>query len=322
MISIIVPIYNAELTLTKCINSIFSQEYIDWELILVDDGSKDNSLALCQDIKEGNNNIFVVHKDNGGLASARNTGLEYAKGEYICFIDSDDSVEKNYLSSLIENLEKYDSDISVCGFKFVNNGNITTSINTQDRCYNNVFNNEDFLLLFETGLLNSACNKLYKRKIIANNTLLFRDLTIVEDLDFNIRYFQLINKLSLTRTTPYNYVQDNSHLTKKISEDMFTNYINIHNTLYLLVDDKRHKLIDRFIYHQYLSFVIRYVVNIIHRKTNKNYALSFLNEILKDPYIKSSFKNYSPKSWKELIIHRCIQHRLFNILFLIYKIKS
>lgn len=99
-ISIIVPVYNAEKTLHKCVDSIINQSYKDWELLLVDDGSIDRSALICDDYVKQDKRIKVFHKQNGGVSSARNVGLDNVKGEWVSFIDSDDWVEIDYLENL------------------------------------------------------------------------------------------------------------------------------------------------------------------------------------------------------------------------------
>ena len=113
MISIIVPVYNVEKYLNRCIDSILKQIYIDFEIILVNDGSTDSSGIICEYYHEQYPQIItVIHQNNQGLSQARNTGLEQAKGEYITFIDSDDFISPNYLYVLLKNMKMYDADIS------------------------------------------------------------------------------------------------------------------------------------------------------------------------------------------------------------------
>ena len=102
LISVIVPVYNVETYLDECIKSLVKQTYSKFELILIDDGSTDSSGQLCDAWKETDDRIKVIHKENGGLSTARNAGLDVAKGDYICFIDSDDFVTDNYLLSFVD----------------------------------------------------------------------------------------------------------------------------------------------------------------------------------------------------------------------------
>ena len=104
-ISVIVPVYNAEKFVGKCIESVQAQSYIDWQMILVDDGSKDKSLEVCQRYADTDNRISVIHQENAGAGAARNTGLAKAVGDYVVFIDSDDYVDKDYFALLAKHKE-------------------------------------------------------------------------------------------------------------------------------------------------------------------------------------------------------------------------
>ena len=115
VISVIVPVYNVEKYLTNCVNSIIKQTYEELEIILINDGSSDNSGIICDDFSKKDNRIKVIHKENGGLSDARNVGIDIATGELITFIDSDDYISKNMLEKLYNALIGTMSDIAVCG---------------------------------------------------------------------------------------------------------------------------------------------------------------------------------------------------------------
>ena len=117
-ISVIVPIYNVEQYLRKCIDSIINQTYKNLEIILVDDGSWDNSPRICDEYAKRDNRIKVIHKKNGGLADARNTGLKMITGNYISFIDSDDYIEKTMYEKMIKVILKYNADIIECNLNY------------------------------------------------------------------------------------------------------------------------------------------------------------------------------------------------------------
>ena len=116
MISVIIPVYNVESYLKRCVDSVRQQTYIDLEIILVDDGSTDDSGKLCDNLAAEDNRIRVIHKENGGASSARNTGIDNAKGEYIGFVDSDDIVSEDLYMHLFELLRQNDADLSICGY--------------------------------------------------------------------------------------------------------------------------------------------------------------------------------------------------------------
>ena len=116
-ISVIIPVYNVESYLRFCLNSVIEQTYRNLEIILVDDGSPDNSGQICDEYEKKDNRVKVIHKENGGLSSARNAGLEIAKGEYISFVDSDDWIKPEFIEVLYNNLIKAEADISICKFQ-------------------------------------------------------------------------------------------------------------------------------------------------------------------------------------------------------------
>ena len=119
LISVIIPIYRVELYLKECIDSVLNQTYKNMEIILVDDGSDDNCPNICDAYKKKDSRIQVIHKKNGGLSDARNAGIEIAKGEYICFIDSDDVIHPSFLQILYEDLIETGSDMSICHYEKV-----------------------------------------------------------------------------------------------------------------------------------------------------------------------------------------------------------
>lgn len=133
-LSIIVPVYNVEKYLSKCIDSILSQTYKDLELILVDDGSPDNSPKICDEYAQKDNRVIVIHKPNGGVSSARNAGIDRATGKYIGFVDPDDYITSDMYEVMIQELEESKADIAICGYDYINeNGQV-------ERPYNNRIN--------------------------------------------------------------------------------------------------------------------------------------------------------------------------------------
>lgn len=187
LISIIVPIYNVELYLEKCIDSIIAQDYTPLEIILVDDGATDRSGEICDKYAKRYENITVLHKKNGGLSSARNAGMEIMQGEYVCFIDSDDSIAPNMISTLYNDIYANNADISCISFlsifpdRKVKNTELTRILVLSKKAALDCF-------LFNGYLTPCACGKLYKRELWENIKFpegrLFEDqLTIYKVLD-------------------------------------------------------------------------------------------------------------------------------------------
>ncbi|WP_051411520.1 glycosyltransferase family 2 protein [Ruminococcus flavefaciens] len=201
-VSIIVPIYNVGEYLTACIESILSQDYINTEVILVDDGSSDNSSEICDNYAALHSNIVVIHKMNGGVSSARNMGLDNATGDYITFVDGDDTISKNAISIMIKEIETHRADI--CVFPKIRIGNkIVTAWNINKGLYSN-YECIDFLANqnFPTSLW--CC--IYKKSII-NNQRLSISIHHLEDLEFQFRLLCKAKNVYVSDSVVNNYVQ-------------------------------------------------------------------------------------------------------------------
>lgn len=167
MISVIVPVYKAEKYIESCVQSILAQTYGDFELILVEDGSPDRSGEICDDLKETDTRIRVVHKENGGAATARNVGLDVAKGEYIAFIDCDDCVHPKYLEFLLALQKETDADFSLCYYDFFTEDG--DWFNDDPRMEYELLNGaellENFTEHYRKVSLISLCMKLFKKEV-------------------------------------------------------------------------------------------------------------------------------------------------------------
>lgn len=209
MISIIIPVYNMEKYIDRCIQSCISQTYQNFQLILVDDGSTDSSGAICDRYAESDRRIICIHKANGGVASAKNTGISVAKGEYITFVDSDDYIDADYLSCLMENAET--SDMVIAGLRFLEDNGIRVyaEMNLQE---NVVFSREQFREklwgLLDLDGLNFHVAKLYKRSIVSEHGLRFTDFkkTGGDDTVFNFDFLEKANTVTVVNRNIYNYI--------------------------------------------------------------------------------------------------------------------
>lgn len=237
LISVIVPVYKSKNTIHCCINSILRQTFSDFELILVDDGSPDECGSICDRYEQVNKKIKVIHKENGGVSSARNSGIEVASGEYIVFIDSDDYIESDYLFKLIQTKNKYkEFDNIWCGFNIIDNDKIDTKdiavfCNTEDFSMLNV---HSLMILHEKWLDPMPWNKLYFRDVIVKNDIKFdTELSLGEDLIFNLNYLDCTNKrIVVINKGLYNYRRDNNEsLDNKYYPNLFDIYKLIHSEM-------------------------------------------------------------------------------------------
>ena len=211
-ISVIVPIFKVEQYLENCINSIINQTYENLEIILVDDGSPDNCGAICDELAIKDNRIKVIHKENGGLSSARNAGLDIATGDLIAFIDSDDWIEPEMLTVLERILSENNADFSVCGMiadfgdAVIKNKSSVSNVVKVNKP--EIFN----LILNAPTFYGYAWNKLYRREIIGD--LRFDEsLMSCEDLDFCVRLAAKSNSAVFTNEKFYHYMQHSASMT-------------------------------------------------------------------------------------------------------------
>lgn len=219
LISVIVPIYNVEPYIDKCINSIINQNYKELEIILVDDGSPDNCGKICDEYAEKDLRIKVIHKKNGGLSSARNAGLEIARGEYIGFVDSDDYIEPFMYDKLLEALLDQDCPLAICGTAYVfENGKRIEKTRAGDII---VMNFEEALTemnqyrKFDMG----AWSKLYKAELF--DDIRFPVGKLSEDFFVMYKIFDKAKKIVFISDPAYNYLQRNNSISrnKKINRD-------------------------------------------------------------------------------------------------------
>ena len=213
-VSVIVPVYNVEKYLVKCLDSIINQTYKDIEIILVDDGSTDNSGKICDKYALKDERIYVIHNSNSGVSYARNCGINKAKGKYILFIDSDDFIDKNYVQELMFPIQREDYDLVICN---VNDFYIDKNINEcrnikEELLIGNFFDDYWYLI----NLLRVPVVKLYKTDIIKTYNILFpENIVSGEDQIFNFKYYNFVRKYKFINKALYNYFhRENNSLSK------------------------------------------------------------------------------------------------------------
>lgn len=212
-ISVIVPVYNTEKWLRRCIDSILAQTFSDFELLLIDDGSTDSSGTICDEYAEKDSHVRVFHKPNGGVSSARNFGLDNARGAWITFVDSDDWIGPLYIENLINQPGK-DFHLSLFWIEHSDN---SSNAYAGRAIYNQELSQQqsiDFL----TSRLWNICSNLYRNDIIKSSNLRFKErLSMGEDTFFNYGYLANSKSISICKNFDYHYRQDNqTSLSKKI----------------------------------------------------------------------------------------------------------
>lgn len=256
LISIIVPIYNAEQYIKRCVESIQRQTYTELEIILIDDGSPDRCGEICDSLAAEDERIKVIHKSNEGQGYARNDGLKLASGKYVAFIDADDYIDITHIEKLYYSIKENNADTAMgsLSYKKGRTEAIKRSLYLEDRVYegNEVI---DCILLSLIGpdvnckrdvcVDASACINLYSKEIIDSNNVTFTNVkqAVSEDLFFNIRYFYYAKKVAVIKEYGYYYFENSGSETRKYDYEYYTRTFNFYVKMYEQI--KEFKLQDR-----------------------------------------------------------------------------
>ena len=230
-ISIIIPIYNAEKHIERCMRSVYAQSFSDYEIILVNDGSTDNSAAMCRGYAEKDPRIIYIEKENGGAGSARNAGMDAAKGDYLAFPDCDDWFEPEMYAELFALAQSGDYDVVFSGVNYYSQtgGGETAFSRTQNikavaftdqkACRKNIMT-----FFPTTTIFDVPWNKLYKRSIVVGNRIRFTDIRRCQDAMFNLDFFNCIHSAASVDKAYYNYMENTAaDVQRKFPKD----YIDI-----------------------------------------------------------------------------------------------
>ena len=334
-VSVIVPVYGVEKYLDRCVKSLRNQMLKNIEIILVDDESPDNCPKLCEDYAKEDIRIKVIHKKNGGLGYARNTGIECAQGEYIAYIDSDDYVEENMFFDLYNYAKENKLDTVIAGFnKVLSNGEIVKNIETNKE---QIFKGKQELQKFVGGMLGtpakdsetlkyqmSVWRGIYSRKVIEQNHIRFcseRDY-ISEDIIYHLDYFDKANSLGILPLAVYNYCENEASLTKTFRKDRFEKNLILYK-----------KIIEKMNLYKYPSEIYEYAMKlflirtksaitsvILNRKNlESGEAKKIVNSIINNSTLKNVLKEYPIKDlpMKRQIFFRALKLRNYNLLLML-----
>lgn len=311
-VSIVVPVYNVGKYLKRCINSLINQSYSNLEIILVDDGSKDDSGAICDEYSLLDARIEVIHQENKGLSGARNSGIDIATGEYIAFIDSDDYVSEYLIEKLLGLVTINNCDIAICRFIRFGNELILDKNNIEN---NQIYSAQEALLNLhgkDGQVYTVAWNKLYRKSLF--NKLRYPLRKINEDEFLTYILFDRSNKIILTDEVLYYYFQNDNSITTNPeylkNEDIFLAL----EEREVYFKEKNNSIIVEVVQKAYLDRIISRYRMLLSDKINNN---SYTEKLLK------RYKNYYKKSPKKRL---GIGYFIFNfspgLYFDIYRIKN
>ena len=311
MVSIIVPVYNAENYLKECIESIVNQTYYNLEIILINDGSIDGSLQLCSKYAQIYSNIIIIDSDNGGVSNARNKGIKAAKGQYIVFVDADDRLELNAVEKLLSCVEKEKVDLVICGYNKCNKNNIISSIFVDEQKLSGKGAACKFWDLFHAGMINAPWNKIYHSKIIKDNNILFpTNINIGEDGYFNVKYLCFCNNVFIIKDSLYNY-QDNPHQSSK---KVFNNYFE----MMMLNFDNIERLFKKWDLHKHTHLKKQHQVEVFNVLKHSVDQIILNNDLIikeKIKKIRAISKNERIKNMLIIINVHGLQNQLFFKMF-------
>jgi glycosyltransferase involved in cell wall biosynthesis len=259
LLSVVVPVYNVEEYLTKCVNSILEQTYKEFEIILVNDGSTDNSPEICNIFAVKDSRVKVIHKENGGLSSARNAGILASKGKYVVFIDSDDYIIENSFEILLNESIKYDLDI-VCGNRIISYP--YKSMKPKQRIIDKVYSGEDFLCenIVNNSMPMCAPYNIYKRELICDNGMYFKDGLLHEDELWTPQIFLKATKVKAVNIYFYIHIIRTGSITQsenkeKNAKDLVSICYELENIYRRVTNRKNRKVLNDNLMTLYLNAI-------------------------------------------------------------------
>lgn len=307
-LSVIIPVFNTAKYLERCFHSIANQTYQNLEIILVDDGSNDNSPELCDKLAKTDERAKVVHKQNGGVSSARNAGLKVATGELVAFVDSDDYLLEDYYEKSV-NLFNDDCDIVVAGIKIIYDNNDEKTTSPQNNENHEVLSTIDnFMQFLIDGYFDTPVNKIFKRSLI--NFEFLQNQPLGEDRIFNLDYFKNIkNKIVTINNAGYIYEFNTESACHKTRENMFeileVPLTKLKDFLLFKFGTCNHHIFYQLIE---LTFISAY------NSTAKQKKNTVKQKIVNHEFYKHYVNNYKPNSLKHKIKKMLIKFKLFNLL--------
>lgn len=313
MISIVIPVYQCKNKISQLVEDLLKQTYQDYEVLLVDDGSLDDTGKRCQEYAEKDSRFHAVLKEHQGVSETRNAGISLAKGEYIAFVDSDDRIEPDYLEQLHNNINGYDLIISTFDRWFYQKNNrikIVKNIELNAKIDMGINFSDYFSELYVSTLLGTPCCKLFRADIIKTHQIQFRkDIYIGEDFIFNFDYLSKCNKIRCIPYIGYHYICKNGNsLTHKkdlnkfeYGKNLFQESIRFSEKMQLSKQEAKG------IYNLYLRTVFKNIELIyqVEPKMTKKDKKLYVERIVEDDCTKIALLNAAPDT-KEFVIYKFI----------------
>lgn len=321
LVSVIIPVYNAEKTLKRCVTSIQNQSINEIEIILVNDGSVDNSAKICDEFSKEDKRITVKHIENSGPANARNVGMAMAKGEYIGFVDADDYIDENMYKDLYSAVSLNASDIVLCSYNIISNDLLVTAPQVH-KFGNNTYAGDEikekllskFYVADIIGLSN-LWNKLYRRQFLQDNHLKIDEHLIrAEDYWFNFEAFMKAQGVTAVEKSYYYYVDTPGSIMHTFRETQFEDWVYNRKKLLSYNDILKFNIDEEQFYYRFIYNVSVYIMELSKRKNTKK-----INEILNNEFYLQAIKFDSKLPIHIRTINRMVKMRLKFLAKCTYK---
>lgn len=331
LVSIIVPVYNAEKYIPNCVNSILNQSYKDLELILVNDGSTDQSGEICEELARKDSRVKVFHQANSGPSAARNFGIGLAAGEFLQFVDSDDFIESNMTERLVKAMDNH-NDLVICGYqKILKRGSQIISSKVFRIEQAGEYELEEFLQnfseLYQDYYIHFNWNKLYRTQILKEAALSFdRKVNWGEDLLFNLQYIEKCKRICISQDTPYYYIDSNSSsITSQFRSDLFENMQMMQGTTREFLrrnqayTGKNKEIFEQF----YTSRIVTCFWNLFNPKSGltPQHIRSHLKKIMQDERVTGSLDFFHAGNMDKKLIGAFIKRKSVDMLYLYFSVK-
>ena len=332
LVSVVVPIYNVEKYLDRCITSVVNQTYKNLEIILVDDGSTDNCPAMCDDWAKKDSRIKVIHKKNAGLGMARNTGIDNAQGKYIFFFDSDDYVDLSVAKKCVDTIIKNNSDVVIYGrYDVYDDGRIEEKkITVSESCFDAESIKNKLLpgmFTYDMGFGVSSCGKMFNAELIKNNNLRFKSESeiISEDAYFALEFFSKTDSAVVISDMFYYYCKRNNSLTRSFKKDRQNqNNIFLEKSLQYVKEASLPETVETHIKARYLLYSLEAIKQVYSSDLSAKEKKNEIYKIFKDPVLLSSLEKnvLSLESVFVKIFFASVKKKCFFISFLLLWLRS
>lgn len=314
LISIIIPVYNAERYIRRCIESVLSQTYKEIQVILINDGSTDNTLSILEEYSRSDSRIQLINKDNSGVSKTRNIGIDISDGEYIGFVDADDYLEPEMYEKLYNAIKKTAADVACCGYyqdfdTYKYEISVDDSLLADNKTYYELCGTSNILGQYfrqdiRSGIGDGNWNKLFRKDIISD--IRYDNTLYCEDVDFQIKVFEKCKKVVCIKEMLYHYVDNSFSATKKEFNDSKAGALNV-------VDDVLNRMLSTYpdIKTQAYAFHLTWYISVLqdlmgnrNSKASKYYYKIIRNKIRQNS--KFYFQNKYSKRLDQFYLVACI----------------